>query len=107
MNLGASFQVNLGEKLPIVVLKACPYVGASLYRLHMPSASGGRAGFYVNSSHAFPQGVLAVVTLVGCGAGDGGAKARARCEAGLPLCSVAITTPWRVRSDPKLPEQNT
>ena len=55
-----------------------------------------------DTSHIFPQGVLAAITLVGGGAGDGGAKAGTGCEAGLPLCSVAITTLSGVGSDPKL-----
>ena len=39
----------------------------------------------------FLQGVLAALLLVGGGAGDGGARAGAACEVGLPFCSVAIT----------------
>ena len=46
----------------------------------------------MNTSHAFPQGVLAVITLVEGRAGDGGAGARAKCEPGLLLCSLAVTT---------------
>ena len=67
-------------------------MGASFYILHVPSGLGGRAGFGVNTSHVFPQGELAAITLVEGGAGDGGARARARCEPRLPLCSVAFTT---------------
>ena len=74
-----------------MVLKGYSYVGASLCRLCLPSAFGGRAGFDVDTSCIFPQGVLTTVTLVGGVAGDGGARACARCEAGLPLCSVAVT----------------
>ena len=37
-----------------------------------------------------PQGVLAATALVGGGAGDGGARAQARCEPELLLCSVVI-----------------
>ena len=40
----------------------------------------------MNTSHAFPQGLLGAITLVGGGAGDEGARTRAKCEHGLPLC---------------------
>ena len=40
------------------------------------------------------QGGLAAITLVGAGVGDEGTKSRTRCEPGLLLCSVAITTLW-------------
>ena len=45
-------------------------------------------------------------TLVGGGDGDGGARAWARRQVGLPLCSVAVTALSRVGSDPKLLEYN-
>ena len=51
-------------------------------------------------------GVLAAVMLVGSGGGDGGARDRARCEPGLTLCSVAITTLLWVGMGSKLLEQN-
>ena len=57
----------------------------SLYRLQVPSGFGGRARFDVNTSHVFPLDVLAAIILIGGGAGDGRAKARARCEPGLSL----------------------
>ena len=66
-------------------------MGASLYRLCVPNAFGGRAGFDMNTSHIFPQGVLAAITLVRSGAGEGGARAGSRCELGLLLYSVAIS----------------
>ena len=77
---------------------------ASLYNLHVPSTFGGRAGFDVNASHIFPEGVLAAIPLAGGRAGEGGARAGARCEPGLPLCSVATTVLSGVRSDCKLLE---
>ena len=55
-------------------------------------------------NHIFPQGVLAAITLVGGGAGDGGARAGARSEVGL-LCSVAVTALLGAGSDSKLLEQ--
>ena len=74
------------KQLPIVVSKGFPCVGASLYSLHVPSGFGGRTRCEVNTSHVFLKGVLAAITLVGGGAGDGGARIRARCELELPFC---------------------
>ena len=42
-------------------------MGASLYRLYVPSAFGGRAGLDVDTSHDFLQGVLTVFSLVEVG----------------------------------------
>lgn len=39
--------------LPTV--KGCPYVGVSIYSLHVPSGFGGRAGYDVVTSYVFPQ----------------------------------------------------
>ena len=93
------------KQLPVAVLKVCPYVDMSLHRPHVPRAFGGRAGSVVSISHVLPQGGLAALTLVGGGAGDGGARTGARCDPGLPLCSVAITAILGVASDPKLLKQ--
>ena len=90
------------KQLPVAVLKGYPFVGASLCSLHVPSAFGGTARFDMNRSHIFPQCVLAAITLVGGGAGDGGSRDRAKCEAGIPLCSVAITTLLGAGVNPKL-----
>ena len=49
-----------------------------------------RAGFDMDSTHIFPQDVLAVITLVGSVAGDKEAKA-CRVWGGLPIYSVSIT----------------
>lgn len=87
-----------------MVFKGCSYVGAFLCGLCLPSAFGGRTGFDVNTNYIFPQGVLATVTLVGRVAGDGEARACAGCEAGLPLCSVTVTTLSAVDSALKLLE---
>ena len=75
-----------------------------LCRLHLPSPFGGSAGFDTDTCHIFPQGVVTTLTLLGAVAGDGGARAGSRCEAGLPLCSVAITALSWVGSTPKLLE---
>ena len=71
----------------------------------MPGSDSGRAGSDVSRSHVFPQGVLAAITLVGGGAGDGADRDRARCELGLLLCSVATTTLRGAGVGPKLLEQ--
>ena len=83
-----------------MVLKVCPCVGASLYSLHVTNGFGGRAVSDVLTNHVFPQDGLAAVTLIGSGAGDGGARARAVCWLGLLLCSVANTTPLGVGVGP-------
>ena len=70
----------------------------------MPNAPGVRDGFDVDTSHVFPHHVLATTTLVGGVAFDGGARVCAGCEAGFPLCSVAITTLSGAGSAPKLLE---
>ena len=70
-----------------------------------PVPSGWRAAFDVDASHVFPQGMLATITLVRGGTGDGGARAVDRYETRLLLCSVAITALSGVGSDPKLVEQ--
>ena len=55
----------------------------------VPSGFGLRAGpevttSFISSCH--PHSVLTAITLVGNGARDGGAEARAGCEQGLLLC---------------------
>lgn len=58
-----SDSMNLCKTVTDVVLKVCYYVGTSLYRLHVSTAFGGRAGFEANASHVFPQDLLAAITL--------------------------------------------
>ena len=70
----------------------------------MSNAFGGRAGFDVDVSHVFPQGVLAALIFVVVRAGGGGARAGAGCEVGLPLCSTALTALLGVGFDPMLLE---
>ena len=50
----------------------------------------------------FSHGVVAALTMVGCGIGHGGSRPRARCKHGLLLCSEAHTTLLRTGSSPKL-----
>ena len=79
------------KQLPVMVLKGCPYVGVFLYRLCVPNVFGGKSGFDMVPSHIFSQGMLAAITLVWGGPGDGIGRAGARCEVGFPFCSMAIT----------------
>ena len=43
------------QQLPILVLKGCPCVEASLHSLHVPSGFGERAGSEVIMGHIFPR----------------------------------------------------
>ena len=58
------------RQLPTVILKGCSYVSNALYE---------RARFDVDASRVFLQDVLATITLVGGGAGDGDARTGTRC----------------------------
>lgn len=69
--------------------------------LCIPSGFGGRAGSQLSVGCIIPLGVLASITLVKGRVGNGGAKARAKCELGLLLCSVAITILLVAESGPK------
>ena len=60
----------------------------------------------MSTCSVFLQGVLAAISLVGGTSGDGGSKARARCEPGSLLCSVANTTLFGMGVGPKSLEQN-
>lgn len=79
------------KQLPILFLKACLCVGASLFWLYVPSGFGGRLGSALSIGHVFQQGALAATALVGCRVGVRGARARARCKPWLFLYSVAVT----------------
>ena len=63
-------------------MKWCPCVELLLYSLHVPSAFVGELELRWTQIRSFP-GVLTVFTLIGGGAWDGGATARARCEVEL------------------------
>lgn len=60
--------------------------------------------FEVDVCHVFPQGVLADITFVWSGLGDGWTRPGNVCEEELPLCSVAITALLGMGTDPKLLE---
>ena len=53
---------------------------------------GAKAGFGIDTSHVFPQVLLPVIPLIGGVVHARVSRAYAECEAGLPLCSVAVTT---------------
>lgn len=69
----------------------CFYVGGSLCRLSGSSVFGVGAGFGMDANHIFPRGVLAIILLIRGVAGVT-SRACAGCKAGLPLCSIAVTT---------------
>ena len=56
--------------------------------MRLPRGFGGGAGSDMSTSYVFTQGVLAAITLMRGGAGDGGARTRASYDLGL-LCLVA------------------
>lgn len=85
-----------------MVLKACFYVGASLFRLCVSSVFGVRAVFDMDTSHVFPQGVLAVIPLLGNMVGAGVSIACVGCEAGLPLCFVPVAVLSGAGSSPSV-----
>ena len=93
------------KQLPVPVLKGCPCVGASLYSLFVPSGFGGSPGSDVSTNLIFAHGVLAAITLIVGMTGDGGTRARARCELELLLCSVTSTTLSELVMGPTLLEQ--
>ena len=76
--------------------------GSNPINLCVPSGVGKTAGSGVSTGRVFPSGVLATLTRVGSGAGDGEAGARARCGPGLLLCSVANTALLGLGSGPGL-----
>lgn len=76
----------------------------SLCSLSVLTVFGGRAGSEVNTGHIFPQGRFTAITLVGDGAVDGGARARASFELDL-LCSMVVTALFGMGSGPNVLEQ--
>lgn len=55
--------VRLGERVTCCGLEGVSLPKSIPYSLCVPSAFGGRAGFDVNTSHVFLQGMLAVITF--------------------------------------------
>ena len=79
-------------------------MGLTLQRWYVSSIFGARAGFGMDASHIFPQGVLVVTPLIGGVLGVVISRACAGCEAGLHLCSVAVTGLLGVGPAPQLLE---
>ena len=79
-------------------------MGASLCRLFVSTVFCVRAGFDMGASHIFPQGVLAALPFREGVFGVGVYKACAESEAGLPLCSMAVSALSGVGFAPKLLE---
>ena len=77
--------MKLGKTVAYPELDLCPYVGAPLCGLHMPSGFGGRAKSETNRGKGFPAACQAHRLGGGLGAGDEGARVRAPCEPGLLL----------------------
>lgn len=63
MCLTFSASVCLGKIITYYDLKRCFYVGAPLCRLYVPNAFDGRERCDMDTSHHFPQGELATITL--------------------------------------------
>lgn len=76
-----------------------------LYSLCMPKGFGGRPWSEMSMSQVPPQGIMAVITLVGARAGDRGDKARARCESKVLLHSVTNTALLKEGTDPQVLEK--
>ena len=93
--------MKLGETITYCSLERV-FLCGSVPIQSVPCDFNGRAGSDVSTSHILPHTVLAAITLVGVGAGDGGAKARPKCELWLLFCSVANSTLLGERVGPKL-----
>lgn len=76
--------------MSVEVSKWCPYVGVSLYRLHVPSAFGRRAGFDMDAKSGLSSGCTGSYHLDEGMHGDGIGRTGARCEVRLPPYSVVL-----------------
>ena len=92
---------RLDETVTYPSIKGMSSVGTSLCSLCVPTGFGGRAGSEVSTGYVFSRGTVATNALVGCRAGVGGSRARAKYESGLLLCSMAVMTLSEVRVGPK------
>ena len=79
-------------------------MGASLCRLCVSNSFGARADFSTDASHIFPQGMLAIIPLIGAVIGVVVSIVYAGCEVGPPLCSETVTILSGVGSAPQLLE---
>ena len=57
----------------------------------LPNAFSGKARFDMDISHIFPQGLLAALSFVGGGAGDGGGQSVHSAWAGTHTSAEAVT----------------
>lgn len=57
--------MNLGETVTYCSFGDMFLCGSILYRFHVPTAFTWRAGFDMDTSHVFPQGVLVAIALIG------------------------------------------
>lgn len=71
-------------------VEGCPYVGVSLYRLHVPNTFGRRAGFDVDAKSGLSSGCTGSYHLDEGMHGDGIGRTGARCEVRLPPYSVVL-----------------
>ena len=95
--------MNLGERVTYCGFKWI-FLHGSVPIQTLPNPFDGRTRFEMDTSHIFPQGVLAAITLVGGGAGDGGGQSAhstwagthtsAEAVAGNPVASVWGTFLW-------------
>ena len=69
-------------------------MGVFLYSLHVLSSLGDRVGSEMNTIHILPQGALAVITLVGGGAGDGGTGAKVSYHGHYDLSGSGSVPKW-------------
>ena len=98
--------MNIGKTVTYCALEGVFLCGNVPKKTVCDQCLGRRARFDVDTSHIFPQGVLAAVPLAGVGDGDGGARSSPRHEVVLPLCSVVFSTALSgAGSDSKLLEQ--
>ena len=78
------------KQLPISGLKGCPCMKVPLCSSHVALVEELQN---VSKGHIFPKHVLAAITLVWGTTGNGGARARARCEPEFLICSVRAPDP--------------
>ena len=99
--------MKLGETVISPSPEGCPCGRASLCSLHLPSGFSRTAVSEVSRGHVFPWVVVEAAILVAGRAGDVSARARTRCEPGLLLCTVSVTSLLGVGLRPKMLVQKT
>ena len=83
-------------------MKGCFYVETPLCSLCESNIFGAKAVFGMDACHVFPQGVLALLPLIGGVIGVVVTRACTGCWAGPPLCSVVVTALSGAGSAPQL-----